>query len=152
MGDIQGLMETVKDLKLDKQASLLKTLQTGIFTLRDLYQQFQTIMSMGPLSKVMGMLPGMSPEMLSAVGDEQGNNKLKTFMCIMDSMTGAELDSDAKVFYENTSRVQRVAIGSGTTVIEVQQLLMQYKMVCLVFPSMASCKSLTYPCLVCRYD
>lgn len=129
MGDIQGLMETVKDLKLDKQTSLLKTLQTGVFTLRDLYQQFQTIMSMGPLSKVMGMLPGMSPEMLSAVGDDQGNNKLKTFMCIMDSMTASELDSDAKMFYESDSRLYRVARGSGATVVEVQQLLMQYKMV-----------------------
>ena len=144
MGDLQGLMETVQDLKLDQKTSILKNLSTGVFTLRDLYSQFQTLMSMGPLSKVMGMIPGMSPELLGGLGgDEQGSNKLKKSMVIMDSMTDFELDNDAKIFYEQPSRVYRVAKGSGATVIEIQELLMQYKMV--IFNSLLQSFSGGYP-------
>jgi signal recognition particle subunit SRP54 len=129
MGDLQGLVETMKDMQLDKKSSILKTLATGVFTMRDLKQQFETISSMGPLSKVMGMLPGMSPEIINAVGSEDGANRLKKFTVIMDSMTEQELDSDSKLFYNQPSRVYRVARGSGATVQDMNELLVQYKMV-----------------------
>ncbi len=84
---------------------------------------------MGPLSKVMGMLPGMSPEMINAMGSEEGTNKLKKFAVVMDSMTEEELASDSKLFYNQPSRVYRVARGSGATVQDISDLLIQYKMV-----------------------
>jgi signal recognition particle subunit SRP54 len=129
MGDLQGLVETMKDLQLDKKSSILKTLASGVFTMRDLKQQFENILSMGPLSKVMGMLPGMSPEIINAVGSDDGSNRLKKFAVIMDSMTEQELDSDSKLFYNQPSRVYRVARGAGATVQDMNELLLQYKMV-----------------------
>ena len=129
MGDLHGLVETMKDMQMDKKSNILKTLASGVFTLRDLKQQFQTISSMGPLSKVMGMLPGMSPEMINAMGSEEGTNKLKKFAVVMDSMTEEELASDSKLFYNQPSRVYRVARGSGATVQDISELLIQYKMV-----------------------
>ena len=133
MGDIQGLLETVQDLNIDQNTSFMKSITQGQFSLRDLYQLFEKIMAMGPLSKVMGMFPGMPQEFLSNVSDEQGSQKFKTFMCIMDSMTKAELDSDAKLFYNQTGRVYRVAKGSGAPVRYVEELLAQHRMVIYLF-------------------
>lgn len=110
-----GLLETVQDLQLDKKTTLLQSLEQGTFTLRNMKEQFQTITSMGPLSKVMGMMPGIPQEML-AMGDKEGSQRIKLLMCVMDSMTAAELDSDAKCFVEQPGRLYRVARGSGANV------------------------------------
>ncbi|TPX54923.1 hypothetical protein PhCBS80983_g05696 [Powellomyces hirtus] len=125
MGDIGGLIETVQDLNLDKNKNLLKKLEAGVFTIRDMRDQLATIASMGPLSKVMSMMPGIPPEML-AMGDKEGSARMKKFTCMMDSMNDAELDSDAKMFKTHPTRVIRVAKGSGTTVREVEEMLMQF--------------------------
>ncbi|KAI8823044.1 uncharacterized protein EV422DRAFT_555475 [Fimicolochytrium jonesii] len=125
MGDLSGLMETVQDLNLNKNTSMLKNIEQGIFTLRDMRDQFNTIASMGPLSKVMSMMPGVPEEMLK-LGDKEGSVRLKRFTCMMDSMTEQELDSDAKLFLNQPTRIYRVAKGSGTTVREVEELLMQH--------------------------
>ena len=49
LGDIEGLIDRVQELKLDKNEELLDKLKHGVFTLRDLYEQFQNIMKMGPM-------------------------------------------------------------------------------------------------------
>ena len=56
MGDISGLIETVKELNLEQNKDLMKNLEAGIFTLKDMRDQLQMIMSMGPLSKGMLLL------------------------------------------------------------------------------------------------
>ena len=92
MGDMRGLVETIKEtVGDDKQPELMGKLQKGIFTLRDMYDQFQNIMKLGPLNKVMGMIPGIPEGLLQGDGQES-SNRLKKFMCMMDSMTDAELD------------------------------------------------------------
>ena len=53
MGDIEGLVEKVEQLKLDNNEELLKKLKDGQFTLRDMYEQFQNIMKMGPINQIM---------------------------------------------------------------------------------------------------
>ena len=53
MGDIEGLIETVQDLGLEDNEELIKKLKHGEFTLRDMYEQFQNIMKMGPFSQIM---------------------------------------------------------------------------------------------------
>lgn len=52
MGDIKGLVEKVQELKLDQNKELMKKLEQGVFTLRDMYEQFQNILKMGPISQV----------------------------------------------------------------------------------------------------
>ena len=53
MGDIEGLVEKVSELGLDDNEDLVKKLKQGQFTLRDMYEQFQNIMKMGPFSQIL---------------------------------------------------------------------------------------------------
>jgi signal recognition particle subunit SRP54 len=126
MGDMAGLVEHVQSLKLD-QKETIKHLTEGIWTIRDLRDQLQNIMKMGPLSKMAAMIPGLS-NMMGGMDDDEGSKKLKTMIYICDSMTEKELDSDGKVFVEQPTRMVRVARGSGTSVREVEELLTQHKM------------------------
>ena len=126
MGDMQGLVEHVQSLKLD-QKDTMKHIAEGVFTVRDLRDQLSNIMKMGPLSKMAGMIPGMSG-MMQGMDDEEGSMKLKRMIYICDSMTAKELDSDGKMFIEQPTRMTRIAHGSGTSVREVEDLLTQHKM------------------------
>ncbi|MCJ1392757.1 Signal recognition particle [Xylographa bjoerkii] len=126
MGDMQGLVEHVQSLKLD-QKDTMKHIQEGIFTVRDLRDQLQNIMKMGPLSKMAGMIPGLG-QMMHGMDDNEGAEKMKRMIYICDSMNEAELDSDGKIFMAQPSRMTRVAGGSGTSVREVEDLLSQQRM------------------------
>ncbi|KAF1334392.1 Signal recognition particle protein srp54, partial [Globisporangium splendens] len=128
MGDIRGLMEEVKTSgMLDNQEEMVEKFQKGEFTLRDMYKQFQSVMKMGPLSKVMSMIPGMAgmEQMLNMGGGEEENSKrLRRFLFMMDSMTDAELDGLVQL---TPSRQTRVARGSGCQLYEVEFLLKCHK-------------------------
>ncbi|KNC85912.1 signal peptide binding domain-containing protein [Sphaeroforma arctica JP610] len=100
-------------------------MQAGQFTLRDMYEQYQNIMKMGPMSKIMGMIPGMA-DIMPDGGEEMSQKRLRRQMTIMDSMNNAELDSDGKVFYREPTRMLRLAKGSGTSVSAVQETLDGY--------------------------
>lgn len=126
MGDMQGLVEHVQALKLD-QKDTMKHIAEGVFTVRDLRDQLSNIMKMGPLSKMAGMIPGLS-QMMNGMDDEEGSMKLKRMIYICDSMTNKELDSDGKMFVEQPTRMTRIAKGSGTSVREVEDLLTQHRM------------------------
>lgn len=126
MGDMQGLMEHVQSLNLDQKPTM-KNLTEGRFSVRDLRDQLQNIMKMGPLSKMAGMIPGMG-NLMGGMDDEEGGMKLKRMIYICDSMTQKELDSDGKIFVEQPARMTRVARGSGTSVREVEELLTQQRM------------------------
>jgi signal recognition particle subunit SRP54 len=123
---MQGLVEHVQSLKLD-QKDTMKHIAEGVFTIRDLRDQLSNIMKMGPLSKMAGMIPGMSG-MMQGMDDEEGSLKLKRMIYICDSMTTKELDCDGKMFIEQPTRMTRIAHGSGTSVREVEDLLTQHKM------------------------
>eukprot|EP01041_Mallomonas_annulata_P005986 gene5986-12068_t len=127
LGDVRGLMEEMKSVvDMDKQPEMEDKFSKGIFTLRDMYEQFQNVMKLGPLSKVMGMIPGMPSWMTQqpSGGGDDGNDRIKTFMCIMDSMTDLELDGKVDI---STSRLFRIARGSGVHPEYVQVLLKCHK-------------------------
>jgi signal recognition particle subunit SRP54 len=126
MGDMQGLVEHVQSLKLD-QKDTMKNIASGVFTIKDLRDQLSNIMKMGPLSKMAGMIPGLS-NMMGGMDDEEGSHKLKRMIYICDSMTEKELESDGKMFVDQPTRMTRVAHGSGTSVREVEELLTQHRM------------------------
>lgn len=127
MGDVSGLMTTMKDAGLANNTDMVKRLTGGVFTLRDMSEQFEGIARMGPLDKVMGMIPGLSsmlPE--GAVGNgSEGAKRIQAFGYIMDAMTDEELDNPKVVWC--TSRIRRVARGSGRHVAEVEALLVEYR-------------------------
>ena len=129
MGDVAGLVEHVQAVTKDSDSAkeTYKHISEGIYTIRDFRENITSIMKMGPLSKLSGMIPGLS-NLTAGLDDEDGSLKLRRMVYIFDSMTTAELDSDGKVFIEQPSRMVRIACGSGTTVREVEDLLSQHRM------------------------
>ncbi|PVU94257.1 hypothetical protein BB561_002684 [Smittium simulii] len=127
MGDLSGLVETVQTLQLEDSQDLMKNISQGVFTLKDMRDQFEMINKMGPLNKIAGMLPGIPPEVLQGLGEEDGKNHMKQFMCIFDSMNEQELYSDGKIFEKEPTRIVRVARGSGTNKLMVESMLSKHK-------------------------
>src|SRR3712207_1207905 len=88
MGDVKGMMKAFQEvLPMDKAPELAQRLSEGKFSLRDMYEQLQNIMKMGPIGKVMEMMPGMSHIMPQGLKGDEGNAKIKIMINIMDSMT-----------------------------------------------------------------
>jgi signal recognition particle subunit SRP54 len=129
-GDVRGLLEEMKSISDGKsQEEVMENMSKGKFTLRDMYKQFQQVMKIGPLNKVMGMIPGM--EHLIPNGDDESTNRLKKFLYMMDSMNSAELDGKIDLHTKNDpnveKRIRRIAAGSGTHPAEVKLLLQTHK-------------------------
>lgn len=135
LGDISGLLSTINEvMPLDKQPELMERLSKGMFTLRDMYEQLQYVTKLGSLQKVMSMIPGINADMLQQGFDKQGVVRIKRFMTIMDSMTDDELDCKKGATLDkwtacplHFSRVIRVARGSGTHPMAVEELLREHK-------------------------
>ncbi|KAM0674490.1 Signal recognition particle [Gurleya vavrai] len=120
-GDVEGLFEKVESLQIDEK-KMMEKISKGKFTLKDFYDQFQQLMSLGPINKIMEMMPGMGNVKMP---DEDSFRKM---ICIFDSLSKKELDSDGSLF-ENQSRILRVARGSGTSPIMVCELIKQFQMI-----------------------
>ena len=124
LGDIKGLWEKVNDiLPIDEQNKFEDMVKKGKLTLRNMKDQYTYIMKMGPINKVMEMIPGMS-DLMPEGGEKEASIKIKKFLCIMDSMTNAELDNKVKI---DENRMKRIAKGSGNNLLEVKILLEEYK-------------------------
>jgi signal recognition particle subunit SRP54 len=121
MGDMLTLIEQAeKVFEQDKAEEAAARMLEGQFTLEDFLDQLQQLKKMGPLSGIMGMLPGMPKEMKDAqVGDDQ----VKTTEAIIRSMTPEERRQPEII---NGSRRTRIAKGSGTEVADVNRLIKQF--------------------------
>ena len=64
MGDLEGLIDKVTGMKLDENEELIEKIKQGQFTLRDMYEQFQNIMKMGPFSQIMVSAPSRFHEIV----------------------------------------------------------------------------------------
>ena len=131
-GDVRGLMEEMKSITGGQnQEEMMQKMSKGIFTLRDMYKQFQSVMNIGPLDKVMGMIPGMPEYLIPQSGDDESTLRLRKFMYMMDSMNNAELDGKVDLHKKNDPvverRIRRIAAGSGTHPAEVKMLLQCHK-------------------------
>lgn len=127
MGDIEALLEKAKEaISEDEAKDLSKKLLKGEFSLLDLYDQMQAMRKMGPISKLVEMIPGMGQIKLPKDALQVQETKLKKWKFVMDSMRKEELEEPDKVL--DSSRMERIAKGSGTSTGEVRDLLKQYKM------------------------
>jgi signal recognition particle subunit SRP54 len=129
MGDVLSLIEEVQS-KVDQSEAeeQLKKLQKNEFTLDDFRSQLRQVKKLGSFSKIMKLLPdqllgGMGMPDLNEEQTAQMEAELKRTEAIIDSMTRDER-GDHKLL--NASRRRRIAMGSGTTVAEVNQLIKQY--------------------------
>eukprot|EP01091_Cochliopodium_minus_P013692 TRINITY_DN4465_c1_g1_i1.p1 TRINITY_DN4465_c1_g1~~TRINITY_DN4465_c1_g1_i1.p1 ORF type:complete len:486 (+),score=172.71 TRINITY_DN4465_c1_g1_i1:52-1509(+) len=133
MGDLEGLAKVVQNaVPKESQELLMERISQGLFSLRDMYEQFQTVLKMGPIGNLMEMLPGMG-ELLKQAKSKgiDSNQKLQSYICIMDSMTKQEMDDPellAKKSKTRESRIKRIARGSGRSTKDVNELLVQYTM------------------------
>jgi signal recognition particle subunit SRP54 len=92
-GDFRGLMDAMKSASDEKsQEEFMQKMSRGEFTLRDMYNQFSKVMNLGPMNKLMGMMPGMPDYLVPKGGDQESTHRLRKFMVMMDSMNNAELD------------------------------------------------------------
>ena len=122
MGDLQSLVEKVRDAEVKVPEKKARAFMSGKFTLTDMFEQFESMKKMGPLKGILKMIPGMGYN----IPDEQMNlaeDALKKWRVIIQSMTPKEREKP-KIL--SSSRIRRVARGSGTTEKEVKQLLTQY--------------------------
>lgn len=138
-GDVRGLMEEMQSIREGQnQEELMEKMSRGVFTLRDMYQQFQSVMKLGPLDRVMGMIPGMPDYLIPQRGDDESTMRLRKFLYMMDSMNNAELDGKVDLHNKNDptveKRIRRIAAGSGVHPAEVKMLLQAHKQ----FESMVS--------------
>jgi signal recognition particle subunit SRP54 len=121
MGDVLTLIERaeqVQDAQVARDAE--QALLDGTFGLDDLLEQLQAVKRMGPLSGVIGMLPGMGGAAAPDVDDRQ----LVRTEAIIRSMTPEER-RDPRVL--NGRRRRRIAAGSGTSVPEINRLVKQFE-------------------------
>jgi signal recognition particle subunit SRP54 len=124
-GDIEALLDKAKDAMEGVDAEDMgKRFLKGEFSLIDLYEQMAAMQKMGPLGKVMEMIPGMGQLKVPKDAIKVQEKKLKSWKFIMDSCTRGELEEPDIIARD---RVERIATGSGKTVSEVRELLKQYK-------------------------
>jgi len=122
LGDLQTLLEKAKEAEIKEEA--VEKIVEGKFTLQDFYEQIEAMQKMGPLSKVLSMVPGMGMMKLPKGMLEKQEEKFKGYRYIISSMTKEERERPEII---NASRIKRIAKGSGRSEAEVRELLQQYK-------------------------
>lgn len=124
MGDVAGLAEKVREATQGADVEqMAKSLRKGRFTMEDLLQQIRQLQKMGPLDKVIEMIPGAN-RMKGLANAEADPSRVKRIEAVILSMTPEER-KDPKII--KGSRRRRIARGSGTTVQTVNQVLAQHK-------------------------
>lgn len=122
MGDVVTLVEKVQQQYDEKKAATLEAkLRKSQLTFEDFLDQMQQIKNMGPLSQVIGMLPGMNRIPQNVSIDDKALIKIEA---IIRSMTPVERRNPQII---NGSRRKRIAMGSGTTVQDVNKLMKQFE-------------------------
>lgn len=124
MGDILSLIEKAQEnIDLDKARELEKKIKKQDLDFEDFLQQMEQIQNMGPLDKILGMMPGMG-NIKDQLGDVDLNGKeMKRTKAIIQSMTVEERRNPNIL---NASRKKRIAKGSGNTVQDVNRLIKQF--------------------------
>ena len=123
MGDVLSLIEKAQDaIDMEKAKELETKIKKQDFDFEDFLTQMEQIEKMGPLDKVLGMIPGMG-SIKNQLGDVDLNGKeMKRTKAIIQAMT---LEERRKPEILNASRKRRIAKGSGTSVQDINRLIKQ---------------------------
>jgi signal recognition particle subunit SRP54 len=123
MGDMLSLIEKAQDnLDVKKAQELEKKMRTQQFTFDDFLDQLQQMKSMGPMSEILQMIPGMGGNKLKDI--EVDDHELVHIEAIIQSMTREERNNPSLI---NGNRRKRIASGSGTSIQQVNKLLKQFE-------------------------
>jgi signal recognition particle subunit SRP54 len=122
LGDLQSLIERAQEAIPEDRAQHLSTkVMAGDFDLEDLKEMILMIHSMGPLDKLLGMIPGLGAQLKNVKVDE---NQFKKILAVINSMTPEERRNPRII---NMSRKKRIAKGSGTSISDVNRVLKRYE-------------------------
>jgi len=125
MGDIELLLEKAKDaISEEKAEDIQDKLERGELSLIDLYEQMKSMKKMGPLNKVLEMIPGFGQLKMPKEMLEIQEVKLEKWEHILKSMTKKEIENPELI---DGKRVERISKGAGVNQGEVRDLLKQYK-------------------------
>ena len=123
MGDMLSLIEKASVTVDEKDAAkLAKKMKDNAFDLEDLLDQMKQIKKMGPISSLIGMLPGANK--IKDEDMQKGEKEMQKMEAIINSMTKRER---AKPSIINPQRKRRIAAGSGTRVEDVNRVLRQFE-------------------------
>jgi signal recognition particle subunit SRP54 len=124
MGDVVTLVEEAqRKFDQDEMARQEERLRTGEFTLDDFKKMLQQTRRLGPIGKVLGMIPGMG-QLKQLVGDADLDKDMSRLFGIIDSMTPQERRNPGKVV--DQQRRRRIATGAGVQPQEVSDLVKQF--------------------------
>lgn len=122
MGDISSLIERFKRYEMLK-SKRIQSFMSGKITLLDLREQLESIRKMGSFKKIIDLLP--IPISSSPLMEKISEEKTKKWLAAMNSMTMQELINPSII---DSSRIKRIARGSGTTSRDVKDLLKSYRL------------------------
>ena len=122
MSDIRGLIDKVRDAQIEVEEDQAKRIMKGQFTLKDMMAQMKQLKKMGPIGKVMEML-GLQYKLPEGMAEIQEEN-MNRWEVMMNSMTKDELEEPKLI---KSSRIKRIAKGSGTSQKDVRDLLKQHE-------------------------
>jgi signal recognition particle subunit SRP54 len=124
MGDVLTLVEQAQQkFDQDEMAKQQERLQKGEFTLDDFKKMLGQTKKLGPLNKIMSMIPGMSG-LSEMMGNVDADEQMRGLVGIIDSMTPDERRNPSKVI--DQSRRRRIAAGSGVEPHQVNELVKQF--------------------------
>ncbi|HEV2075809.1 MAG TPA: signal recognition particle protein, partial [Thermoleophilaceae bacterium] len=136
MGDVLTLVEKAeRQIDEDRARELEQKIRREQFTFDDFLEQMEQVRKMGPLQSILGMLPGLGPGQLSQL--QVDDRELDRIQAIITSMTPEERRNPEIL---NGSRRRRIALGSGTSVQAVNQLVKQFAQVRKLMRQLASGK------------
>ena len=122
MGDVLSLIEKAQEAVSEAQVKEMeRKMRESSFTLTDYLTQFETLKKMGGASALMGMLPGAGK--LKLKDGDVDEKRIERIKAIILSMTPRERENPQII---NSSRKRRIALGSGTSVQDINQLLKQF--------------------------
>jgi len=125
MGDIEALLEKAQEaMSVEDAEDMSQKFLKGEFSLLDLYSQMQAMSKMGPLQKVVEMIPGFGQLKIPKEALVGQQDKLEKWKHLMNSMTKTELEDPSMI---GMDRIERISSGSGMSVSSLRELLKQYK-------------------------
>lgn len=140
MGDVLSLIEKAQEAIDEKEAEdLSKKMMNAEFNFEDFLTAMDQMNKLGPLNKILEMLPGVNAQQLEAVDMEKSEKQMAKMKAIIQSMTAKERKNPSLII-SSSSRKKRVALGAGTTIQEVNKLIKGYDM---MRKQMKQMKSLT---------
>jgi signal recognition particle subunit SRP54 len=123
MGDLKALMDMVRDAEVVVDEKMTQRVMSGKMTMNDLLVQFEQMKKFGSLKKVLERIPGFSGQ-VDAKELAKAEDRVVVYKSIIQSMTADEKTNPETI---NSSRLKRIARGSGRSEKDVRELLTRYK-------------------------